>query len=319
MKYRQNDVINAGRKKLSESVITICGIVRNCDNNLKKNITTINMLCDAAKDYHIIIFENDSVDNTKQVLQEWQKQRKNIHISLADFHTTTIPEQSKIVNRYFSRHRIEKMATYRNYYLEYISNNQIVSNYILVLDMDVKKVPLNGIFHSLGENREWDCITANGYIYSPSVWFKKRYNDAYALVECGMENTAQTEKIIKQNQYRWAFLKPDMPFIRVYSAFGGLAIYKYAAIKDCRYSVIQNQDEHVEVRCEHFSLYKQMMNKGFDKVYINPYMAIRYQPYIFQHIKKLLQNNQIMQSIRNLAGTLYSRVKLLIHWFKNTN
>jgi ribonuclease HI len=286
-KNKQNDIINTGRGKLNQSNITICGIVRDCDNNLKKNIAIINALCDIAKDYHIVIFENDSVDSTKQVLQEWQKQRKNIHISLNDFHTTTIPKRNKTVNRYFSKHRIEKMATYRNYYLEYIFTKQIVSDYILVLDLDVKKIPLNGILHSLGESREWDCIAANGSIYSPSAWFKRRYNDAYALVECGMENIAQTGQMIKQNQYRWAFLKSGMPFIRVFSAFGGLAIYKYEAIKDCRYSVIQNYDKQVEVRCEHFSLCKQMVDKGFDKIYINPYMTIRYQPYLFQTVKRL--------------------------------
>jgi hypothetical protein len=287
-KNKQSDAVDAGRKNLSQSIITVCGIVRDCDSNLKKNITTINLLCDIAKDYHIVIFENDSIDNTKQVLQKWQKQRKNIHVSLNDFHTTTIPTQSKTVNRYFSKYRIEKMAMYRNYYLEYISTNQIVSDYILVLDLDVEKILLNGILHSLGENRDWDCIAANGYIYSPSAWFRKRYNDTYALVECGMENRKQTELMIKQNQYKWASLKSEMPFIRVFSAFGGLAIYKYKVIKDCRYSVIPNCDERVEVRCEHFSLCKQMTEKGFDKIYINPYMTIRYQPYILQTIKKIL-------------------------------
>jgi hypothetical protein len=286
---KQRNTID-GKEKLSRSVITICGIVRDCGSNLKKNITTINLLCDIAKDYHIIIFENDSKDNSKQVLQKWQKQRKNIHISLNNFNTVTIPKQHTIVNRYFSKHRIEKMATYRNYYLEYICANQIVSDYVAVLDLDVKKIPLDGILHSLGESREWDCIAANGYIYSPSAGFKKRYNDTYALVECGMENTVQTEQMIKQNQYRWAFLKSGVPFIRVFSAFGGLAIYKYEAVKDCRYSVIPNDDERVEVRCEHFSLCKQMSDKGFDKIYINPYMRIRYQPYIFQTIKRLFFN-----------------------------
>jgi hypothetical protein len=288
MKNKQSSSIDMGRKNICQSVITICGIVRDCDSNLKKNIVTINKLCDIAKDYHIVIFENDSMDNTKQILREWQEYQKNVHISYNDFHTTTIPVQSKTINRYFSRYRIEKMATYRNYYLDYISTNQIVSDYILVIDLDVEKIPLDGILHSFGENRDWDCIAANGYIYSPSALFRKRYNDTYALVECGMENREQTELMIKQNQYRWAFLKSKMPFIRVFSAFGGLAIYKYEAIKDCRYSVIPNCDKRVEVRCEHFSLCKQMADKGFDKIYINPYMTVRYQPYIFQTIKKLL-------------------------------
>jgi site-specific DNA-adenine methylase len=36
---------------------------------------------------------------------------------------------------------------------------------------------------------------------------------------------------------------------------------------------MSNRNEQVEVRCEHFSLCKQMADKGFDKIYINPSMT----------------------------------------------
>jgi hypothetical protein len=313
------NIVEAGRKNLNQSSIIVCGIVRDCAHSLKKNMRIVDALCDMAKEYHVVIFENDSVDDTKGILLEWQRRRKNIYVSLNDFHTETIPAQSKTSNRFFSAHRIEKMAGYRNFYLEYIASQHMVSDYVLIVDLDVKRISLTGFLYSLGENRAWDCIAANGYIYSPSAFFRKRYNDAYALVECGKETLRQTEKTIRQNQYRWAFLKPGMPFIRVFSAFGGQAIYKYAAIKDCRYSVIQNNDERVAVRCEHFSLHSQMTHKGFDKVYIHPCMTVKYQPYIFQRIKKINKNNHAMQFVRNFAGMLYSRIKLLMHRLSNTN
>jgi hypothetical protein len=276
-------------QKLSESTIIICAIVRDCGTNLKKNIRTIDEICDMAKEYHVVIFENDSVDDTKQILQRWSEKRKNIHISLNEFNSITIPPNNTSVNRFFSRARIEKMAKYRNYYLEYIESNKLESDYIMVIDLDVSKIYLDGVLSSFGMEQNWDCVTANGYIYSPSAMFKKRYNDTYALVEYGKENIPQTEKSIEKNRYLWSFLKPNLPMIKVFSAFGGLAIYKYVAIRNCKYTILKNNDKKVEVRCEHFSICKQMSENGFGNIYINPKMKVEYQPYFFQKINVFFQ------------------------------
>ena len=288
-----SSIIAAGKKKLASSTIIVCGIVRDCAYNLKRNISTINKFCELAKDYHIVIYENDSVDGTKDILLQWQKEQKNVHVSINDFNAITIPSKSTNINRFFSRSRIEKMAKYRNFYLDYIEANSLKSDYIIVVDLDVKKIFLNGVISSFAIEQEWDAIAANGYIYSLSAWLKKRYNDAYALVESGKRDIPQTEKSIADNQYYWAFLKLGMPIIRVFSAFGGFTIYKSEALQRLKYKVLDNNDERVEVRCEHFSLYCQMADRGFDKVYINPNMRVKYQPYIFSVI------NNIFKKLKN--------------------
>lgn len=291
MKSFKAEVEN-GKRKLSTYEIIVCGIVRNCGRNLKRNIPIINQLCDFAKNYHVVMFENDSIDDTKLILQQWSNSRKNIHISTNDYNTVTIPPKSTTVNRFFSRPRIEKMANYRNQYLEYIDNNNLNADYVIVVDMDVRTIDLNGILHSFGINQQWDALIANGYIYSPSAKFRKRYNDTYALVERGNEDTPQTEESINQNQYRWAFLKKGLPLIPVYSGFGGLAIYKYQAIKNIRYQVLNNNDTRVEVRCEHYSIYKQMAGNGYNNIFINPNMRLKYQPYIFDKLSGMFKSKK---------------------------
>lgn len=87
---------------------------------------------------------------------------------------------------------------------------------------------------------------------------KKRYHDTYALIEDGTEDRPQSEITINQNRYIWANLSYNMPFIRVFSAFGGLAIYKYEQIKNLRYFVIDNLYGGVEVKCEHVSLHTEL-------------------------------------------------------------
>jgi hypothetical protein len=281
--------LNEGLKNLSESTIIVCGIVRNCEKNLKKNIRTINYICDLAKDFYVVMFENDSTDNTKRVLTDWANERKNVHISLNDFNTTTIPEKRTAINPAFSIHRIEKMASYRNYYLDYIEKENLHGDYVIIADMDVRKIYSEGIIDSFALNYEWDALAANGISHAPSTYFRKRYYDSYALIACGQENVPQTEQSIKAAQYKWAFLKPGMPLIRVASAFGGLAIYKQKAIANCRYGVLLNDDKNVECKTEHFFFHRQMKENGYDKIYINPALHVTYQTQVINTLRRFLR------------------------------
>lgn len=180
------------------------------------------------------------------------------------------------------------MAYYRNQYLTFIKENKYYADFVLVVDLDLQRIELSGILDSLAQSNNWDMIAANGIIYSPSAFFRRRYNDTFALVEEGEENLPQTEKSIKEKQYKWAHLKNGDPLASVYSAFGGLAIYRFDAIKDCRYEAIANEDSRVEVRCEHFALCKQMHDNGFDRIFINPSMKVTYSSYWVERVLKVL-------------------------------
>ncbi len=263
---------------MENMTLIICSIVRNCEESLKKNILVIDELCDRVKDYHIVIYENDSADNTRAVLVQWAERRKNVHLILEDTGKpkNTIPGKSEVsVNPYFSAKRISKMVDLRNQYLEYIERKNLTADYVMVVDLDVTMISLKGIMHSLQVESNWDAITAYGYSLSPRM--TNRYHDAYALVESGMEQIPQTEKSIKDSQYKWASLSKGDLLVKVFSAYGGLAIYKFKAIQNLRYQLLLNGDDRVEVRCEHFSLCKQMHDRGFSNIFINPKMTIKYQ------------------------------------------
>jgi glycosyltransferase involved in cell wall biosynthesis len=277
-------------KTPSEATVIICGIVRNAARGLKRNIPTINRLCKRFGDYHIVIVENDSTDSTKELLQQWAKSQKNIHLLLNNYHTATIPDKKEVTaNPFFSRKRIEKMSRYRNMYLDYIAQNAIEGDYVMVVDLDVYSIDLEGVISSFTAACEWDAVTANGYSRSFSSRFRKRYHDAYALTELGKELIPQTEATIDAARYKWASLKRKTLFIPVFSAFGGLAIYRYEALNNIRYEVLENNDDRVEVRCEHFSLCKQMREAGFDKVFINPAMRIKYQTQVINTLRRRLK------------------------------
>jgi hypothetical protein len=77
--------------------------------------------------------------------------------------------------------------------------------------------------------------------------------------------------------------------IRVFSAFGGLAIYQYEAIRDINYQLIFNNDNRVEVYCEHCSIYYQMQKNGYERVFINPNMYLHYQAVTFNIVFNTLK------------------------------
>ncbi len=279
---------------LKDSTIIICSIVRDAERSLKVNLPKIDNLCNCFKDYKIVIYENDSKDRTKSILRKWAENdvsRKHVLLNNTD-KTKSIPNRKEVTcNPFFSSARIKKMARLRNYYMEYIETKGWSADYLMVVDLDVARLYVKPIIEALSEERAWDVLTAYGYSLSPKL--KKRYHDGYALTKSGEENIIQTEDMIYSNSEELGKLSSDKEWLKVYSAFGGLAIYKFNEIKDLRYLVLPNNDKRVEVRCEHFSICKQLHEKGFHNIYVVPSMILKYQSItprlIFNTIKRKLE------------------------------
>lgn len=293
-------------KELNESSIIICSIVRNAERGLKNNIPVINEFCKYFSNYKVIVYENDSTDNTKIILTSWMRDDPK-HITVLSNDTDakkTIPSYNEInCNPFFSYKRIEKMVFYRNKYLDYIKQHNLQAEYLMVVDLDVASLYLDAILSSFDVNvPEWDAVTAMGYSRSPV--FKKRYHDTYALVEIGMENTPQTEKSIFTSSLRIMKKIHDNRWLRVFSAFGGLAIYRFEKIKNLRYKVIENGDSRVEVRCEHYSIFQQMSSESNCKVYINANMVLKYQSITLKLIWNTILRKAFMvfNKISNIMG-----------------
>jgi len=281
-----NQLYRQGIQYTKDKTVLFCGIVRDCEKNLSRNIPVIEKIAAYFKSYQVIIFENNSKDRTKQILTTWGKTNSNVHVFINDFDESKYKNIPIPVgyNPAFSKRRIQKMTDYRNMYLEYIEENKLQADYIIIVDMDVRNIDIKGVLSSFGTEQQWDVIAANSHSLSPK--FKRRQHDAYALIEDGKEFIPQTETMINENRVSWAFLQKNMPFIRVASAYGGLAIYRFQAIKNLRYKILNNLAGGIEVRCEHFSLYQQMKEKGYNKIYINPNMDILYQKTTLSFILK---------------------------------
>lgn len=269
---------NAVMKQPLTSTIIVCGIVRNAEAGLRRNIPAVSAICARFKDYKIVIFENDSTDGTKRLLEEWQAtDPEHIKCEMVDMDSScTIPKAGSVDgNPFFSERRISKMAYYRNKYLNYVYSHSLSADYLMVVDLDVARIFPEAVFSSFRDCPEWDAVTAFGYSTSPQL--RRRYHDTYIFQEWENRGEAQTESHMLQAANKYGGLKPGDPWVRVAAAFGGLAIYRFEAIKGLKYQVIPNNDNQVTVYGEHYSIYKQMMDNGYDRFYLNPAMYLKYQ------------------------------------------
>ena len=272
-----DELYKKGQERTRNKKVVIFGMVRDCGESLRNNIPTVEAIGSFFFDYRVFVLENNSIDDTKDVLRRWQDSNSNVKVSINDFDESIYKEidEDKSYFKYFQLCKLQKYYDYRNLLLEKVAILGFESDYSILIDLDVIKIDVKGVITSFGNEIEWDAITANGYSYSPSI--KRRYHDTFALCEYGLDKKKQTLQKVKDYRYIFSFLRKGQPFIRVFSSYGGIAIYKTEAIKGLRYEPVFNNYGGVQVRCEHFALFKAMSERGYDRVFINPNMEVFYQ------------------------------------------
>lgn len=278
-----------GKENVRNKKIIFCGCIRNSASELYSNIPTIEKICSYFNDYRIIIVENNSTDKSKEVLIRWSQRNSKVIPLMFDFDESKYNEHKTPEGYHpaFIYKRIIKLVDYRNIYMDYINSKlEFDSDYITIIDYDLSTINVEGFLTSFGVDFDWDAVTANGYSYSPSL--KRRFHDTYPLFEVGMPFKDSLEKI-RIYQKIFEPLRKGMPFIRVASAYNGIAIFKSAVRKKLRYQLLFNNYGGIEVLSEHVSIFKQMIEQGHDKIYINPNMEIYYQKISWQLIKRVLK------------------------------
>ena len=284
-----NMLYNRGVAKVKDKKIVFCGCIRDAGNELKTNIPTIERIAAYFEDYRIVVVENNSVDNSKQVLREWGDKNSKVIPLIYDFDESeyqAIPKE-KCYHSAFSHRRLKKFIDYRNIYCDYVENKlDFIPDYYTVIDFDLRRIDVKGFITSFGSDVEWDAVTANGYSYSSKL--KRRYHDTYPLFE-SLKQKDSEEKI---DMYREAYepLRKGMPFVRVASAYDGIAIFRAKIRIPVRYKIIFNNYGGVEVYCDHVTIFKQLAEMGYDKVYINPNMEVYYQGITFKLIVKKIKD-----------------------------
>lgn len=246
---------NIGKEFLSSKKIAIIGLARNIGHTIHNSINRLSRLGETAKEYKIIIFENDSQDNTKSVIEDIKKNHPNL-ISIHNHYNR--PQFGQVQDS----ERTMALAEYRNILKEYIQQNLSDYDFVVVSDMDFIDFSDTGCYNSFGwlarHDNSIDAIAGNSFEYKnvtiaeqKSLWNYDSWAFRYTWW-----NQLPVLDSMTFNGMLWFgfFIMPvGSSIIPVNSAFGGMTIYKTKYF--CSGAYDGYDCEHV---CFHYSI-KQAM------------------------------------------------------------
>jgi len=259
--------VDDGIEHLKSKKIVVLGLCRNLENVIEKNIQKIiNFVEKYCLEYKLVIFENDSSDNTKQKLLDLSKQNNNITILSQNFNR---PQFGTVKDRA----RTEALAEYRNILKDYVKTNFSHYDYSIVIDTDFQDFNTDGVLNSFGwlhNQNHISAICGNSfeikpfmYPHKPSLW---NY-DCWAFRSSWWEDLQFNEltEVYNYNQMLWFgmwILPPGSLPIRINSGFGGLCIYKTSYFIGGQYFGYD---------CEHVTFhYNISTNMDGFHMYLNP-------------------------------------------------
>jgi hypothetical protein len=251
----------------------ICGTVRNCETYLKKIFINIEKIVSLFDDYKIIIYYDESTDNTLKILTEYQKVKPKLFL---------------YVNKEpLSEYRTFRIAKGRNMCLNFIRKNQTKFPYFIMMDMDCVnshgQVNIEPIKRVLDRD-DWDAVSFN----------KPTYYDIWALsikpfyLSCAHIGDSAGNAMSKYIINILNNAKKD-DLIECASAFGGFAIYRTNKFLNCYYygglnlslipqhlvkqniALFKGQFNYNKIEdCEHRYFHFMAINKNQARIRISP-------------------------------------------------
>ena len=260
-----SDTNKIGTEFLSKQNVIFAALVRDVGSVINKNINKIvNFANKYCKSYKIVLYENDSVDNTKIELDKICSNNDNIHYISEKFNRPKFgPVKDKV--------RTITLAQYRNTLKDFIKNKFDNVDFVIVIDMDFIDLSENGLLNSFGWLAQYSHMSAMaGNSFQLRKIFDKPHEiwnyDSWAYRGSWWEDTTK----FKNSDYQhvdsmlWfgLWLPPvgSIPFI-VNSAFGGSCIYRPEYYFSGTYD---GKD------CEHVTFHYHLYDTTNFKLFLNP-------------------------------------------------
>ena len=278
--------VSEGYQIAKTKKILFCGICRNVGDRLERNILRMYYTSQYFKDHHIFIYENDSTDNTVDILQK--------HLS----EKLTYISDSRIDKNYeemlqsgedpvhFNRCRV--LSDCRNMYVPKIRSSD--ADIVCVLDLDIwGGWSYNGFLHSIAvlEDRPSNgAVTAYGVLADclNKTPLELVEPSKYLMYDCFVfrpsgEDMAQPKHLT--GCFNFINQKPGDNVAFVNSNFNGLGLYKKEVFDDVEYGVKKWDEKSVDA--DHVVLHRQIREKGWD-ILFNPSMLVSYADHQYSQI-----------------------------------
>ena len=210
----------------------VIGITKNNGDCISRGIKNMMKISELFKDSIVYIYENDSTDNTVNILADWKSNyEKKFYFS-----------SEKRVKRY--SYHTQNIAQARQKALNWVRTYYKDFDLLIIMDPDLfYDINLTGIIDSLHNMDKWDACFANGiYNMKGMTW------DAFAMRTEDQNIPWKGNKNYFSNFHKkdnWGTGRIITEWTEVFSAFGGLGIYKSEILKNVNYDTNSIDCEHV--------------------------------------------------------------------------
>lgn len=241
--------------------INVVAIARNACPHLRNTLGLIDTIRPWFRTLRLYVFENDSVDDTATVLDEYAGRHGD----------TTVVEHDSLGRadmRGWEPDRTKFLAEYRNRCLDFVAGNEEwrLAPWTVVLDVDP-----HGGFLPVGVVNSIGWLEDPAYHYAAGMasysiirltaedgqhWFA--HYDAYAARPVSWWRDRRHE--IGMGWFQGMMMPIGADPMPMNSAFGGLCVYRTEVLLGSRYA---GGD------CEHVALHRQMAGDGW-RMFLNP-------------------------------------------------
>jgi hypothetical protein len=245
--------------------VAVAGLARDCASPLSQNIDRIAGLLDqAGADWRVHVRENDSVDETKLVLEEYAAADSRITFHAEDYGRESLSSE-------FAGPRTVALADYREACREWVASSE--ADYVVLIDWDAwggwsQAGLLTGFARleshpdafgmasvSLMEHPLQTYDTTTRTLKRSTHWV---HYDCWALrLNCYLDDYSAGVGAWK---HQWLPFVGSPP-VPVCSAFGGLAVYRWSDFVLGRY----DGDD-----CEHVPFHRSIRQQTGKRLYLNP-------------------------------------------------
>lgn len=227
-------------------------LARDCRESLKRNIPRIQEAGTYFDDYRVVIYENDSVDGTDSLIREWMDRNDKVFGVCDTTGQENIPAKSSFCPYPAkSVHRIERMSCYRNRLLCEVEK-RFSPDLVCFVDIDILDFnPLSLAKAVLSAPVGWGGLFANGRVlikdFIGNESFSPFQYDSYAFLDDGFNYQETGGWFIRRHfhsisSYVLNRKVSETPFLPCSSAFNGIGIYRWEAIRGLRYRVEQTPE-----------------------------------------------------------------------------
>lgn len=262
--------VSRARERCEHETIVFLGLLR---NNGGKSLdfwrSWIELLGSHFKDYKAIFVENDSGDNTREILlkenrrnskfmvycpfqDEWNGDECNLGIVSSK---TKKDKETDLYNRLKVLTMIREQAVQKM-----LSSFQF--EYLVILDWDLHgDLSPEGFFHAMGilqTKKEIDAVCVNSFTKNPKTKGGWKIYDTFPLFpphQCReiYRNKKQLDKRVEKKYH--SIFKDSLYPVPIHSAFGGMTIYKSSSLKQKN---AHYQTGSCAVQCEHTSFHQNL-------------------------------------------------------------